>query len=140
MPLAERLELGEWIAALLRDPASPGEPWTWALGRLGVRMLLYGSVHKVVAPQQAGEWLALLLEAQARNVEGALFAVVQLARLTGDRSRDLDGDLRARALAALQRAEAPPAWLRLVTDVVGMDTADKARALGDTLPVGLQLV
>jgi hypothetical protein len=140
VPLVEKVELGEWIAALLRDPATPGEPWAWALGRLGARMPLYASVHKVVAPQEAAEWLALLLEAQARSVEGALFAVVQLARLTGDRSRDLDGDLRARALAALQLAKAPPSWQRLVTDVVGMDTAEEARALGDSLPVGLQLV
>jgi molecular chaperone DnaK (HSP70) len=140
VPVGEKLELGEWIAALLRDPANPGEPWAWALGRLGARVPLYGSVHKVVAPQQAAGWLALLLEAQGRNVEGALFAVVQLARLSGDRSRDLDADLRARALAALQLARAPSAWQRLVSDVVGMDTADEARALGDTLPVGLQLI
>jgi molecular chaperone DnaK (HSP70) len=137
LPPAEKFELGQWIGARLRDGASAGGPWAWALGRLGARVPLYGSVHKTVAPEKAAEWLGLLLDGQARNVEGALFAVVQLARLSGDRSRDLDEELRVRALAALKAAQAPSSWQRLLTDAVAMETADKARAFGDTLPVGL---
>jgi hypothetical protein len=36
-------------------------------------------------------------------------------------------------------AGASPSWQRMVTEVVAMEAADKARALGDTMPVGLQL-
>jgi molecular chaperone DnaK (HSP70) len=136
---AEKAELGDWIAVRLRDPGTSGGPWAWALGRLGARVPLYGSVHKIVPPQKAGEWLALLLEAQARRVETALFAAVQLARPSGDRSRDLDAQLREQTLAALQAANGPPSWRRLATEVVAMEAADEARALGDTLPVGLQV-
>jgi molecular chaperone DnaK (HSP70) len=130
---AEKVTLGDWIAPRV---ATPG-PWAWALGRVGARVPLYGSVHKTVDPDHASHWLNLLMDAHARNVEGALFAAVQLARLTGDRSRDIDGGLRNRALDAIRSAHAPQSWQRLLLEVVIMETADQARAYGDTLPAGL---
>ena len=100
-------------------------------------MPLYGSGHKVVDAEVASAWLRLLLDEYSRNVEGVLFAIVQLARLSGDRSRDIPGELRTEALNALQASQAPDSWQRLLIEVVAMETADKARAFGDTLPVGL---
>ncbi|HTU01359.1 MAG TPA: hypothetical protein VMG58_06065, partial [Candidatus Sulfotelmatobacter sp.] len=114
-------------------------PWAWALGRLCARVPLYGSAHNTLAPDRATECLAVLLEAHARNVDGALFAAVQVARLSGDRARDLDEQQRARVLAALEAAQAPLSWRRLLSEVATMDSTDEARALGDTLPVGLRL-
>jgi molecular chaperone DnaK (HSP70) len=129
----EKVVLGDWIA----PRASTSGPWAWALGRIGARAPLYGSIHKSVNPAKAAEWLETLLAAHANNVEGALFAIVQLARLTGDRSRDLDDSLRSRAHDTLRRSNAPDSWQRLLLEVVPMETADQARALGDTLPAGL---
>jgi hypothetical protein len=59
--------------------------------------------------------------------------------LTSDRSRDLDEDVRVRVVDALKRASAPERWLRMVTDVVELEAAEEAQALGDTLPMGLRL-
>ncbi|MFB3818350.1 MAG: Hsp70 family protein [Candidatus Methylomirabilales bacterium] len=139
LPAEHKVRLGDWIAARLADPHAAGGPWAWALGRLGARVPLYGSVHRVVPAEQAAGWLRLVLAARARDAEGALFAAVQLARLSGDRARDLADGPRAEALAALQAAAAPASWQRLLTEVVPMETADEARALGDTLPVGLRV-
>ena len=36
-------------------------------------------------------------------------------------------------------ASAPACWLRMATKVVELEAADEAQALGDTLPIGLQL-
>jgi hypothetical protein len=129
----QKIILGGWIA----DRVSTPGPWAWALGRVGARVPLYGSIHKAVDPGKASEWLSLLLEAHANNVDGALFAIVQLARLSGDRSRDLDDSLRERALDALRAGHAPESWQQLLQEVVLMETADQARAFGDTLPAGL---
>ena len=89
--------------------------------------------------EQASAWLSLLLDAGLRCADGTAFAAAQLARLTGDRSRDLDDGIRARALAALKAAGAPEDWLRMLTEVVALEAADEARALGDTLPIGLRI-
>ena len=94
-------------------------------------------MHKTVDPEKVSQWLLLLLHAYAAGVESALFAIVQLARLTGDRARDIDDDIRSRAVAAVREAQAPPSWERLLTEVVAMEAADQARVFGDTLPVGL---
>jgi hypothetical protein len=136
---AEKTELGEWIIRRLRHAATIGGPWTWALGRIGARAPIYGSVHKTVSPEKATEWVTVLLGSSSSNVEGALFAVAQLARLTGDRARDLEDEIRARVLAGFKTANTSPSWRRMITEAVVLEAADKARALGDTLPVGLQI-
>jgi hypothetical protein len=136
---AEKIVLGNWITQRLKNPETAAGPWVWALGRLGVRVPLYGSSHKTVNTEQAAAWLSLLLDAGLRRIDGAAFAAAQLARLTGDRTRDLDDDIRARSVDALQSAGAPEAWLRMLTEIAVLETADEARALGDTLPVGLRL-
>ncbi|MEI7731756.1 MAG: Hsp70 family protein [Verrucomicrobiota bacterium] len=135
----EKVQLGNWIAERLRHPTTTGGPWAWALGRLGTRVPLHGSSHKTVEPGQAEQWLSFLLELDLRRMDGASFAIAELARLTGDRTRDLDEPIRARAVDALRSVEAPERWLRMVTEIVQLEADDEARALGDTLPIGLQL-
>jgi molecular chaperone DnaK (HSP70) len=135
----DKAELGRWVAARLEAENTSGGPWAWALGRLGARVPLYGSSHKVVDIEVAEEWLSLLLELDLKRIDGASFAVAQLARMTGDRTRDIASELRTRAAQALRAAKAAEAWVRMVTEVVALEAADEARALGDTLPAGLRL-
>jgi hypothetical protein len=136
---SEKIQLGNWIAARLKNPATSPGPWAWAVGRLGARVPLYGSGHKTVPVEQASEWLSLLLHPGLGAVEGGAFAIVQISRMTGDRSRDLDDRIRSSAIDALKASQAPERWLRLVAEVVPLETADEAQVLGDTLPVGLRL-
>jgi hypothetical protein len=109
------------------------------VGRLGARLPLHGSSHKTVAPPQAAAWLAALLDRGLDCGHDTAFAAVQLGRLTGDRSRDLDEDIRQRTAAALRAAKAPDDWPRMLTELVALTAPDEARALGDTLPIGLRL-
>ncbi|MFH0907352.1 MAG: Hsp70 family protein [bacterium] len=136
---SDKMALGNWIAGRLKNPATAAGPWAWSLGRLGARVPMYGSGHKTVPAAQAERWLALLLSSALRSVDGVSFAAAQIARLTGDRTRDLDDALRARTVDALKTAGASARWLRLVTEVDALDEADEARALGDSLPIGLKL-
>ncbi len=139
LPADRKAELGGWIAARLKAEAKSGGPWAWSLGRLGARVPLYGSSHKVVDVETAEAWLTLLLDMDLRKIDGAPFAAAQLARMTGDRTRDIDPALRARTAQALVQAKAHEAWVRMVNEVLAMEAADEARALGDTLPAGLRL-
>jgi molecular chaperone DnaK (HSP70) len=129
----EKSELGEWITPHVCTPG----PWAWAIGRLGARVPMYGSAHRTVDPEKASSWLEVLFEAHERKVDDSLFAISQVARLSGDRLRDIDESLRIRALDILRGAGAPESWQHLLTNIVAMDQADKPRAFGDTLPVGL---
>jgi hypothetical protein len=79
----------------------------------------------------------VLLKLDHQKHDGAPFALTLLARRTGDRSRDVSDDLRNRVLAAL--AKAPESWRQLVAEVVQLSAADEARALGDSLPLGLTI-
>jgi hypothetical protein len=137
---SDKSQLGNWISARFGSSGTAQAPWIWGLGRLGARVPIYGSAHKVVDPAQAAEWLRFLLRPDLVKTDGALFAAAQLARLTGDRARDLEEDVRRQTIEALRAGNAPASWLRMVSEVVTLEAGDKARALGDTLPVGLQLV
>jgi molecular chaperone DnaK (HSP70) len=134
----EKTILGNWIVERLRDPATAGGPWAWALGRLGARVPLYGSGHKTVDAARAAEWVMVLIDSGAK-ADGGAFAAAQIARLTGDRLRDLDEGTRGKVLDWLKRGNAPEAWQRLLTEVAVMEASDEARALGDTLPIGLRV-
>jgi molecular chaperone DnaK (HSP70) len=137
---SEKILFGDWIADRLKNPAKAGPgPWAWALGRLGARAPIYGSGHKTVPPDQASVWLEVLLEAGLGKIEGAAFATTQLARLTGDRMRDLDDDIRARATAALREYGAPARSIEMLETVTTLSAEEESKALGDTLPVGLRL-
>jgi len=65
---------------------------------------------------------------------------VQIARMTGDRSRDLPHELRDAVIRRLEAASAPRAWIAMVGEVVELDNADEGRVFGESLPAGLKLI
>jgi hypothetical protein len=115
----------------------------WCLGRLGARVLLYGPANATVPRETAERWIeALLAHAPAPGRESAdmAFALAQLARLAGDRARDIDEALRTRVLARLAELGADSATMRPVREYHELETEQQGQALGDALPVGLRLV
>ncbi|MDB6041112.1 MAG: heat shock protein 70 family protein, partial [Verrucomicrobiales bacterium] len=121
------------------NPENLRGPWAWSLGRVGARVPLYGSVHKTVSVGKVEHWIHQLLHLDLSLVEGGAFAVVQLARLTGDRARDVSDSLRQQCIEAIRSRERSLPWLKLLSEVVQMEGSDQAKAFGDTLPVGLQV-
>ena len=113
---------------------------SWAIGRIGARQTLYGSVHQVVPPATAESWLAVLLTIDWRKIESAAFAATQIARLTGDRARDVSPPVREQVLAHLMASNANPSWIAQVKTIVDLDRADQRRAFGESLPAGLRLI
>src|SRR5438128_215839 len=132
-----KLEAGSWLVERLRTGAAPGT--AWALGRLGARVPLAGAAHQAVPPEVAAQWLELLLGLDLRINTEAPFAIAQLARLSVDRARDLDEDLRTRAAAALEQARAPAEWARGIREVRELGEKDEQRVFGEALPLGLHL-
>jgi len=139
LPIERKAEIGDWLLERLCKASEKPLGW-WALGRLGARQALYGSVHQVVPPEVAGRWLQALLATDWKKLEPAAFAATQIARLTGDRSRDLTDDLRQSVLARLAAINASATWSNQVRNVVALDKADERRAFGESLPAGLRLI
>ncbi|WZO97956.1 Hsp70 family protein [Isosphaeraceae bacterium EP7] len=142
IPAAAKTQLGDALAADLTRPG-PLAHIPWCLGRLGARVPLFGPANTVVPPDVAARWLAPLLAREnpaGRETGDLTFALTQLARLSGDRARDLDPDLRHQVAARLAELGASEESIRPILELQTRKAADQAQALGDTLPTGLRLI
>ena len=139
VPAAHRTDVGHWLLDRLQRPGEKPLAW-WAIGRIGARVPLYGSAHHVVPTETAALWLEALLRCDWRAVEPAAFAAAQIARLSGDRARDLPPALRDEVVRRLQAVKAPPGWITMVQEAVALDEADQRRSFGEGLPPGLKLL
>jgi hypothetical protein len=110
----------------------------WALGRLGARQPFYGPLNAVVPPEAAGDWLRRLLDLGYEDTAAHL-AVMQLARKTLDRYRDISDKLRDKVLAWFVRTGAPEHFQQLVRDAGSLDADEQGLIFGESLPKGLRL-
>ncbi len=151
IPAAYKAEIGDWMMGTIgRLPASGPKfdaraaasfgRYLWALGRVGARKPFHGSAHEVAPVAAVERWLGEILRLDWKKIEPAGFAAAHLARMTGDRSRDIGAALREDVLRRLTGAGAPPAWSAMVRDVVELDQASEQRMFGDALPPGLKLI
>ena len=154
IPVDHKVEIGDWLLERLRQPAAAGklpkqlpkqpakpESWTlWAIGRIGARTPLYGSAHGVVPIAVASIWLTALLALDWKRTEGAAAAAASLARLSGDRARDLPLETRECVSARLAACKAPSSWIARLRNVVPLDEAGERGVFGEALPPGLTLI
>ena len=134
-----KIEIADRLVEKLVKGSENSQSW-WAVGRIGARRPFYGSAHSVVPPDVATRWIDATLAQNWRRVEPAMFAAVQIASLSGDRSRDLPQAVRDSVIRKLEAANAPAAWVAMVREVVSLDNADTGRVFGESLPAGLKLI
>ncbi len=140
VPWAYRLEMGQWMLERLRKPGESVQTW-WALGRICSRVPLSpAGAHQIIPPEQLDPFLEAVLAQDWRHNDSAMFAAVQMARMTGDRARDLSDAQRAQIAERLQQVGAPAVWQAMVAGVVELDAAEQRRSFGESLPPGLQLI
>ena len=139
VPWQYRQEMGQWMLQRLKRADETVQTW-WAIGRLAARQSLAANAHLVMPPDAAQEFLNATLAQDWRKNETAMFAAVQMARMTGDRARDLPDTVRAQVLEKMRSSGAPERWLAMVEKVVQMEAEDQKRSLGDSLPPGLVLL
>jgi hypothetical protein len=63
----------------------------------------------------------------------------QLARQSGLRAVDVTDLTRNRVLGVLRSHPGPPAWRRMVEEVVAAEGEEASRLFGESLPIGLRL-
>jgi len=134
-----KAEVGQWLLQRLQGKEESPQTW-WAVGRLGARVPFYGSAHNVIVRETAVDWLQQVLRLDWSKTQPAAFAAVMLARLSGDRERDLDDHARAEVIRRLKAAKVAKSWIQMVEEAVELEEADERQMFGEALPSGLRLV
>jgi molecular chaperone DnaK (HSP70) len=110
----------------------------WAVARLAAREPAYGPLNTVIPPGEASDWIGRLVDGGQIDAI-TQFAVVNLARRTGDRFRDIDDAVRSRVLQWLDERAAGEHARQLVTEGGTLERDEQDRVFGEQLPKGLRL-
>ncbi len=136
-----KIELGGIILDLMpkrkMEPVRPA--LAWALGRIGARLPFHGPLNTVVPIDAVSRWLPKFMELRYDELPGQL-AVMQMARMTDDRYRDISPKLRAKAIKWLGHGDAPGHFVELVRDGGRLDSEEQSLVFGESLPAGLRIV
>ena len=138
--MTTRVELGTscWTSCRGKKLEPVRAAMAWALGRVGARVPVYGPLNTVVPAETAAVWLTSCSTPPTRHAMEQL-AVMQLARRTDDRYRDVPDKLRDKVIAWLDRAAAPPHFTDLVRRRGTLDAEEQGMIFGEALPRGLRL-
>ncbi|MFZ2452191.1 MAG: Hsp70 family protein [Methylovulum miyakonense] len=139
LPVAQKIQLGEWLLQRLEKSSEPDQTW-WAVGRIGARIPFHGSSHNVIPAETVAVWLASMLREDWKKSPHIGFAATLIARMSGDRSRDIDDGLRGQIIEKLKLGKAPASWVSLVEEVKELDEKDEKQIFGEALPPGLKLI
>jgi len=133
-----KAELGDELVRLI-EKRKAADQEIWALARIGARALLSGPVNCVVRREVAADWVERLLRIDGHKPEAIAFALLHIARCTGDRARDLDEPIRRQVAERLVGFPAGQRWAKHVLEVVPLEAKEQARIFDEALPVGLQI-
>ncbi|ALG67224.1 Hsp70 family protein [Beggiatoa leptomitoformis] len=136
---ADKIDIGNYLLTRLQQGEESNHAF-WAIGRIGARVPSYGSVHYVVPVAVIENWLQILLQFNWKTHSLAGFATTLLARMSGDRERDINPTLRQTVISTLQANKAPATWIALVQTVSVLDEGDAQKVFGESLPLGLRLL
>jgi len=140
LPLRMKIEIGDLALATLanRENKAIMPALLWSIGRVGSRQPFYGPLNGVVPTEKVTNWIDQLLDVR-KSSHDRRFALVQLARKTGDRYRDIDDAQRARVVAWLHEQKTSAHFIELVEKGGELGSREREMTFGESLPVGLIL-
>ncbi len=139
LPIKYKTQLGEWLLKRLQKASEPALTW-WAVGRIAARVPFHASAHFVIPAATATKWLQQIFTVDWKKTPQASFAATLISRMSGDRARDLDADIRDQVIAQLKSTKAPNSWIDMVESVKELDAAEESQIFGEALPPGLSLI
>ncbi|CAA9891734.1 Hsp70 protein [Candidatus Methylobacter favarea] len=139
LPVNKKIQLGEWLLKRLQKASEPDQTW-WAVGRIGARIPFHGSSHNVIPAGIADKWLEQVLSEDWKKIPQAGFAATLIARMSGDRARDIDEIRRRQVIEKLKLGKAPSSWTDMVEHVKELDEKEEKQIFGEALPPGLKLI
>lgn len=138
LSVEDKISLGRLLLQKMRKSARPQE--YWALSRFGTRVPLYGPLNRVIPGQEASSWIRTLFSLHLPPKEAVGQALVQLARLTGDRERDVPEEDRQKVASFIENL---PRFAHLQQILMNREPVltqqEKEWMFGEALPSGLVL-
>jgi len=136
----DKVKLGRLLLAEMK-PKKCRPQHFWALSRIGARVLLYGPLDRVIPADEAGLWIETILARNWRNPRSVGRALAQMARLTGDRMRDVDPALVRRVTAWMKASDPRNEFfteaLRYLAEIVPLAGQEEKAIFGESLPAGI---
>jgi len=137
LPADTKATLGRLLLPQFKATAKPHKLIWWALSRLGARSLIYGPLDAVAPPQEVASWFKVIFSARLERKESVAQALVLMARLTGDRSRDVPEAWRNRIARWLLRLPDGKSLRDRLLDADSAVTREEQEWMfGEALPVG----
>ncbi len=132
-----KLILGNYAADhLMAHPDASA--YYWILARVGARVPFAASAHTVLPPDEVKGWLNRLMAIPWHGEKGGPpLAISSLARLTGDRTRDIDEGLRRQVAERLSEEGCDRALIDPLFDVKEEEVERQEIIFGESLPAGL---
>ncbi|MCW7755214.1 hsp70 family protein [Desulfobotulus sp. H1] len=140
LSVQDKKRCSEALLPLLHPRKSP-ERLFWSFARLCSRTLLYGPADRVLPPEMVTPWLDTILAMNWNDPEALASVLVPVARLTGDRVRDLSPDMRKKIGKKLEnvRGDESREALACLYSVIPMERKEEKEMFGESLPPGLRL-
>ena len=139
LPKRTRTELGNALVGRI-EGARAAQRDVFAVARIGAREPLHAPLDGVLPPKVVSKWVRRLLLVRWPKGFRPDYALLHLARFTGDRARDLPEDLREEVAERLARLPGKgQALAESLFKVTPITAGEERRVFGDTLPLGLRL-
>jgi molecular chaperone DnaK (HSP70) len=138
LAVEDKITLGRVLLGKIKKKTRPQE--LWALSRLGARVPLYGPLNRVIGGKEVSSWLRVLFSLSLPPKAAVALMLVQLARLTGDRGRDVPEEDRNRVSAWLETLPHSEHFQDLLMKRESLlSREDQDWVFGESLPAGLTL-
>ena len=139
LTVEQKTELGQWLLKRLQKASEPRQTW-WAVGRIGARVPFYGSAHNVIPAASVMPWIEQAMKIDWKKIPEAGFCATLLARMSGDRSRDVEPAVRQHVIEKLKSSKAPASWIAMLEHYQTLDAKQEKQVFGEALPPGLKLL
>ena len=134
----DKTALGKALISQLKPGKTPKQLF-WSLSRLGAREMLYGSVDRVISSREVANWVKKIMKLDWKENDYVGTAVAQMLRKTDDRTRDVSQEIVDIAVYWLQKISAEPCCIKMLQEVIPIESMEESLIFGERLPQGLVL-
>lgn len=133
--MEHKSQLGNYIMENLKS----NKELYWIMARIGSRVPFSGNIEDVVEKRIVETWIEKLLSLKWPDSPTAPFALARISRLTGDRERDIEDNIRFSVAKKLKYERCEEKYILPLLEVVEDQHSDQNLVFGESLPSGLVL-